>query len=232
MPDLIELIAPEEKKLTPSDKPFYRVSNIAVGHSTQVLDVSRDQERQYGDPFSWIRTLSQVGWKLPSLQEYHAVFSGLYGARGNRQVRSQVAELRNSFQAGEFLGHRTPTATSTVISYCSCGEGTIIQDYGQPEMWSNKFPGFTSGRIGKHADHKDALKVLVGTGDIDVGEVAEVWEWIAGQEVNLIFEAKKCADDFYTVTLGGSYEQSGLGIVVANYNNVSIKARAFRKIHE
>lgn len=225
----IKLVSPEIKKPTINDEPFYRMEGVKVGLYKHDLDARKLSEDTYDGPLDWIASFAKHGWKLPSLMDYQGIFSALYDLResGNEDVEKS----RNSFSRDEFEDS-THNSTSTVIRACKCGDAKVFHSYGQPDMAVKDFPGFAPGRIGAYPDHEDALEALLGTSDVD--RVAKVWEWVAGREnISLLLgRTGRTNRDSQTVTLGYSFSQGscGLGIVVDDYFNVGIKARAFRKV--
>ncbi len=222
----IELIKPEMKERTLDDDPFFRLDVKPPGSFERTFDMKFDLEGQYGSPFNWVREFASQGWNLPSLFDYHAIFSALYDLRdsGNENVE----RLRNSFSRGELSWDTPPTATSSLVDKCECGNAKMYHSFGQPDLFVRDFPSFTSGRIGEHADHQDALRALLGTGDVD--RIAAVWEWVSETDNYLVLDEKaKERKGYLTLTLGKSYHQLGGGIVLSDYCNVSIGARAVKK---
>jgi hypothetical protein len=222
----IKLVEPIKREPTPDDTPFYRLNNVCRRNLNFNFDISSYKETKYQTPFSWITTLDRMGWKLPSLEEYHAVFSYLYDKRDNPNFKDQVNKLKNIFANSEF-SDGTKTCTSTFIEYCGCGEANIFQNYNQSNNLKDRFNEFTPGKIGSNSDHEKALTSLVGIGDVD--RVAAVWGWISGKKISLDFEAMRNPNRLYTVTIGRTNDLD-IGILVGDYSNVTLEARAFRRI--
>ena len=228
----IQLVEPQERIVTPSDRKYFRLNRVFIWNRPYIIDVAKRKEEKYRGTVDWIRHLANIGWKLPSLEEYHHVFSLIYDLRQKPGFRSLARAMRKTFQENEF-SDTTPYMTSTTLDFCSCGQGLMSQGFGQPYMWHRmNFPEFTSGKIGKHDSHKKALKLLMGDEDID--RITAVWKWIAGRDVSLCISEKKInPNDSYYIILASNFfaghVTAGAGILARKIDATAC-ARAFRRM--
>lgn len=211
---LIELITP---RMTPSHRSFFRLGDVPLEDSTHRVDISETLEELYAIPSHWVKELSEVGWKLPSVKDYHAVFSFIYANRKNSKFEETINSLRETFARNEFCYSSPKLATSTYAFY----NQSQLQEPAIPNL-----PAFTPGGIGEYADHEAFLNALLGTRDVD--NVAAIWNYVSSQEIRLLSRPNIAyGNPIVSVILGSCLRSSGVGITIDNHP-ATMSARPFR----